>query len=270
MALFGFGRKKAAKRSPGDEPLSYQVANLQGLGARERQEDAFTVAGVVNAHMAREKGLLFAVCDGMGGMQDGKLASETAIQSLRQSFLAMDRDRDLAPQLEESVLRASAEVEARIGGDGGSTVVIGVIYQGGLYYASVGDSFLYLLRQGELLRLNAEHNLCHQHYLEAIRDGDMDPLPCRERPNGAALTRFLGMVGLDEAECSVSPLPLDPGDVLLACSDGVGGVLSPAEIAQALAEPAPEEMCAALEERLVAHSVPNQDNYTAIVVKYLS
>ena len=52
-----------------------------------------------------------------------------------------------------------AQVEALIGGDGGSTVVTGILYQDRLYYASVGDSFLYLLRGGSLLRLNAEQNL---------------------------------------------------------------------------------------------------------------
>lgn len=270
MAFFKRKQKRTAEKAEEEQAPRYLVANLQGLGAREGQEDAFTVANAFDADLAREKGLFFAVCDGMGGMRDGKLASGTAIQSLRQSFLDLDRSCDLAPQLEQSVLQASAEVKAQIGGDGGSTAVIGIVYQGGLYYASVGDSFLYLLRDGSLLRLNSEQTLRRQKYLEAIRDGDVDPLPLRERPDGAALTRFLGMVGLDEAECSVTPLPLEEGDVLLACSDGVGGVLSPAEIAQALQKPTPEEMCAELEELLVAHSEPNQDNYTAIVVKRIS
>ena len=238
-----------------------------GLGARERQEDAFTVAGAFDAAAAREKGLLFAVCDGMGGMRDGRLASETAIQSLRQSFQSMDRTRDLAAQLERSVYQASSQVEARIGGDGGSTVVIGILYQGGLYYASVGDSFLYLLRDGDLLRLNTEHNLCHQKYLEAIREGSMDPLPYRNLPDGAALTEFLGMPDLDQVDHSVCPLPIDGGDVLLACSDGVGGVLDPEEIAEALEKPTAEEMCADLEAKIASHNSPRQDNYTAIVVK---
>ncbi len=276
MGFFLFGRRKRGKNAPdaaaapSEQLHSYRVANLQGLGSRARQEDSFTVAGAFDADMVREKGLLFAVCDGMGGMEDGKLASETAIQSLRRSFLEMDRDLDLAPQLEQSVLQASAQVEALIGGGGGSTVVIGILYQDELYYASVGDSFLYLLRDGELLRLNTEHNLCHQNYLEAIRDGDMDPLPYRERPDAAALTGFLGMVGLEEVDHSVSPLPMVQGDVLLACSDGVGGVLSQDEVSQALQMPTVEEMCSDLEQKLIFHSDPNQDNYTAIVIKYVS
>ena len=274
MAFFKFGQQKkdkkplSAEKDPPAEPqTSYQIANLQGLGARARQEDSFTVANAFNGAMAREQGLLFAVCDGMGGMRDGKLASEAAIQSLRQSFLSMDRSDDLAAQLEQSVYQASYQVESLIGGDGGSTVVIGIVYQNSLYYASVGDSFLYLLRNGNLLRLNTEHNLCHQNYLEAIRNGDMDPLPYQDRPDAAALTEFLGMVGMDEVEHSVRPLPLDPGDVLLACSDGVGGVLSPKDVAEALQKPTAEEMCSDLEARIVSYNKVNQDNYTAIIVK---
>lgn len=257
------------ERSEGERP-GYRVANLQGLGARTGQEDSFTVAGAFDAAMVQEKGLFFAVCDGMGGMKDGRLASETAIQSLRQSFQAMDRSQDLAPQLKQSVYQASAQVEARIWGEGGSTVVMGILYQDRLYYASVGDSFLYLLREGNLLRLNAEQNLLHQKYLESIQEGSMDPLPLQDLPNGAALTGFLGMPGLDEVDCSVLPLPIDGGDVLLACSDGVGGVLSPEEIAEALQLPTAEEMCASLEARIVSYNRPHQDNYTAIVIKCVS
>lgn len=277
MSFLKIAQQKIGKRflpaeteqSEGERP-GYRVANLQGLGARTGQEDSFTVAGAFDAAMVQEKGLFFAVCDGMGGMKDGRLASETAIQSLRQSFQAMDRSQDLAPQLKQSVYQASAQVEARVWGEGGSTVVMGILYQDRLYYASVGDSFLYLLREGNLLRLNAEQNLLHQKYLESIREGSMDPLPLQDLPNGAALTGFLGMPGLDEVDCSVLPLPIDGGDVLLACSDGVGGVLSPEEIAEALQMPTAEEMCASLEARIVSYNRPHQDNYTAIVIKCVS
>ena len=274
MALFKGLRQKpkedclpVTERPSIKRQLGYYVANLQGIGARERQEDSFTVAGAFDVAAIREKGLLFAVCDGMGGMKDGKLASETAIQSLRQSFAEMNRDSDLAAQLKESVFLASSRVEAQIGGDGGSTAVIGILYQERLFYASVGDSYLYLLRDGRLLKLNTEHNVCHQKYLEAIRDGDLDPAPLREIPEAAALTQFLGMTGFHDVDGSVRPLPMQEGDVLLACSDGVGGVLHPQEIAKALQGGSVEQMCRTLEEGLVLHNKPNQDNYTAIVVK---
>lgn len=255
------------ERPPVRRQLSYYIANLQGIGSRALQEDSFAVANAFDVAMIRENGLFFAVCDGMGGMKDGLLASRTAVACLRKAFQEMDRSRDLAKQLRKSIFQASRQVEAQIGGDGGSTAVAGILYRGGLFYASVGDSYLFLLREGRLLRMNAEHNVCHQKYLEAIRDGDMNPLPFRELPDAAALTSFLGMVGLAEVDCSIRPFPLEAGDVLLACSDGIGAALSPKEISEALQKNSVEDMCADLKARIVSLHSSNQDNYTAIVVK---
>lgn len=257
------------KRPQVKKLLTYQVANLQEVGARARQEDSFTFANAFDVTEIREKGLLFVVCDGMGGMKDGKVASETAIASIRQSFIDMDRSADLAKQLKESVYLAADEVEQRLGGDGGSTLVAGILFQEKLYYVSVGDSFLYLKRGDQLFRLNREHNLCCQTYLENIRSGNMNPQAGRECPEAAALTQFLGMTGLDDVDGSVRPLPVREGDVLLACSDGVGGVLSEEELLGALSLHSSQAMCQQMNQRIIAHAKKNQDNYTALVVKCL-
>lgn len=249
--------------------LSYRLANLQGVGSRGRQEDSFVVANSFDVMKIKEEGLFFAVCDGMGGMADGALASQTAVANLRASFQVMDKSQDLALQLKQSVYKASSEIEAKIGGDGGSTVVAGIIFNERLYYASVGDSFFYLFRNGDLIRLNREQNLYHQRYMEEIREGSVNPSDYQEHKEATALTCFLGMIGLDDVDCSVRPLPLCAGDVLLACSDGVGGVLMENDIREALSLPKEQDMCKYIEQRLVDYRRPNQDNYTALIVKCL-
>lgn len=245
--------------------LRYQVYNLQGIGVRARQEDSFTLVNALDEQQYNDRGLMFAVCDGMGGMKDGKIASETAISSFRNFFSKMDRSGEIAMQLKESVFAASKEVESLLDGDGGSTVVIGVILHGQLYFASVGDSYFYLKRDGKLYRLNKEQNLCHQRYLENIREGIWDAEECREDPEAAALTQFLGMPGLSEVDCFVRPMFLRKGDILLACSDGVGGVLAVDELTEALNHP--EEICRQIEQRIAEHANPNQDNYTALIIR---
>ena len=247
--------------------LSYRLANLQGVGARERQEDSFVIVNAFDVMKIKEQGLFFAVCDGMGGMADGALASQTAVGSLRNSFQMMNRNNDLAIQLRDSVYRASSEVESRIGGDGGSTVVTGILFDERLYFASVGDSFLWLYRDGSLYRLNREQNVCHQRYLEAIREGNVDPSDYQDQHEAGALTCFLGMIGLNDVDWSIRPLPLREGDVILACSDGVGGVMMEGEIKTALSLPSEQDMCKQIEQKLFEYGRKTQDNYTAFVVK---
>lgn len=247
--------------------LSYRLANLQGVGTRSQQEDSFVVVNAFDVMKIKEQGLFFAVCDGMGGMADGALASQTAVQSLKESFTSMSTASDLAEQLKKSVYRASSEVESKIGGDGGSTLVGGIIYQEKLVYASVGDSFLYLYRNGSLYRMNREQNVCHSNYMEAVKEGSVDPSDYQEHSDAAALTGFLGMIGLEDIDCSVRPFPLMRGDVILACSDGVGGVLMENDIKAALELPSEQDMCHRIEQKLVDYARTNQDNYTAFVVK---
>ena len=252
-----------------DGKLRYYVANLQGFGARANQEDSFTVMNALDERQYDKYGLMFAVCDGMGGMKDGKLASETAINSFRSSFTEMNRRGRIAEQLKESVFIASEEVKNLLAGDGGSTVVIGIIFHEQLYFASVGDSFFYIMRDGKLYRLNTEHNICHKRYLENIRDGYLEPQECREDSDASALSQFLGIPELSEIDCSVRSMDLKKGDVLLACSDGVGGVLEENEILDALRCLSGDDMCCQLEQQLIKHDKPNQDNYTALIVQCL-
>jgi hypothetical protein len=95
----------------------------------------------------------------------------------------------------------------------------------------------------------------------------INPDEGREDSEAAALTSFLGMHELENVDYSVRPLPLKPGDVLLACSDGVGGVLDEGEVLTALGCETPELICKQLEENILMYRRKNQDNYTAIVVK---
>lgn len=245
----------------------YSIANLQGVGRRARQEDSFSTANVFDEEKMAQNGMLFVVCDGMGGMRDGKLASETAISSIRASFMDMDRNGDIAHQLKESIYIASERVEELLEGEGGSTVVAGIIYKDELYYASVGDSYFYLKRGDNVYRLNKEHNMCNQVYLSCIREGELDPSIGRTHEEAVALTQFLGMYGFEDVDCFIKPMPIREGDVLLACSDGVGGVLNEREIYEALSLSEPQEMCTYIEERIKVYNKSNQDNYTAIVVQ---
>ena len=270
--MTGANGEAAALRAPRLSALprrliSYRIGNLQGIGSRERQEDSFAFANAMDVTEMRRQGLLAIVADGMGGMRDGKLASETAIAALKADFQSMDREGDLAAQLYRSALRAGEAVYRTLGGDGGSTLVECVFYDEQLWYASVGDSYLWLLREGQLLRLNREHNVMTERFLETIRSGSMDPSPGREDPEKAALSQFLGMDAVDDIDILRRPLRIHDGDVFLLCSDGVGGVLTGQTVRECLSKHVPEEMCAALERAVMQENNPYQDNFTALIIQ---
>lgn len=246
--------------------LSYQAANLQGIGCRECQEDAFAFVNVLDVTRARKEGMLAVVADGMGGMADGKWAGETVVASIKTSFSSMDMAADISEQLEESIRKASSDVFKKLQGMGGSTVIAGIFYEDELYFASVGDSVLYLRRNDRMFRLNRVHTIKNKKYLEQIYSGNLLPKQAREDPEAAALAQFMGMKGLDTIDSAHKPLPLMNGDVILLCTDGVTGVLDEEKIGKCLSEGSPVCMSDLLEKGIRDHAGLYQDNYTALII----
>lgn len=259
--------RTTAPKLRGTPRMSYRAANLQEIGQRERQEDSFAFGNALDANAAEESGLLMIVADGMGGMKDGRLASQTAIERIRAGFHSMEPSDDIPAQLESIILSAGKAVEQALGGGGGSTVVVGVVFQQKLYMASVGDSYAFLLRNMELVRLNRSHNVLNRDLLEEISRGGFDPNEAKRNPEKEALTQFLGMSDFDEIDRFRRPLHLQAGDVILLCSDGVGGVLSEQCIAECISHGSPEDMCAALKKEVQNVGSRYQDNYTALVLQ---
>lgn len=247
--------------------MSYNGAQLQQTGTRSYQEDSFAFANISDVTLMRDRGLLAVVADGMGGMKDGKLASESAINRIKADFEQLDPSADIPTQLRDSMIRANDEIYAALGAQGGSTGIICVFYRAHLYYASVGDSYLILKRGDGIYHLNRKQNMFSRLCLMQIREGSMDRRPAEANPEKAALTGYLGMRELIDVDCLIRPLPLMDGDVILICSDGVGGVLTEAQIYDCLSAPTPTEMCRKMHEGVVAAKRRYQDNYTALVVR---
>ena len=247
--------------------LSYQVANLQQKGARPYQEDSFAFVNALDVTEIRENGLMAIVADGMGGMEAGKQVSEMAVSCMVSAFSQMQRTGDLALQLRNAVIAADDALVQRFKGIGGTTLISCIIYDEKLYFASVGDSYLYLMRGGSLYRLNREQNYRHQLYAEAISAGSIDPTKADQDPDGHRLSAFLGMGGLSDLDYLRRPLPLRDGDILLLCSDGVGGVVTESQIIQNLSGSSASEMCLHLDESVRRAARVHQDNYTALVIR---
>lgn len=253
--------------TPPPHLLSYHAAQLQQTGTRERQEDSFAFANISDVTLMRCRGLLAVVADGMGGMKDGKIASEAVIARVKTDFESLDVNLDIPSQLRATMLRANEEVFAALGAEGGSTGVVCVFYNESLYYTSIGDSYLILKRGDSLYHLNRKQNMFTHLCLRQIREGSMDNEAAMMSPEKAALTGYIGMRNLRDMDGTLRPIPLLEGDVILICSDGVGGVLSEDQLKECLSAPTPAQMCRRMDEEIIAAKRRYQDNYTALVVR---
>jgi protein phosphatase len=207
---------------------------------------------------------LFAVADGMGGHAAGEVASLTAVEALRQAF-----DRDRSPsglvaatrEANRSVWeRAQANPEQR--GMGTTLVALALVQADGedrLAIVNVGDSRVYLLRQGELEQVTTDHSLVQ----ELIDVGQLSQADAGFHPQRHVLTRALGIdpdVDVDEIEI----LPVK-GDRYLLCSDGLPREVSDEQMASVLRRLA-DPKDAARELVAQARARGGNDNITVVVV----
>lgn len=249
--------------------LSYDIANLQGIGRREYQQDSFGFVNALDISRIMEEGMLAAVADGMGGMQGGKDASTLVMKTLMSDFEKMDKESNLGIQLAQSILHAGSLVYDMLRGTGGSTIVAGIFYDEMLYFASVGDSTIWLVRNNEVIRLNEPHNMKYFKYRETLSNGSMDPSEGRSDLQAHALTQFVGMERPGALDISYRPLNLENRDVIIFCSDGVSEVLSEEEVLYSLDGASAQEASLRIDQLVRNKNLPGQDNYTALVIRCL-
>jgi protein phosphatase len=230
--------------------IRVQVGACTDVGrVREGNEDAYVV---------REP--LFAVADGMGGHQGGEVASNLALERLER---ATDGDSDLADVVREAN-RAVFEQAAQDPGLAGmgTTLTAVRVQDERLHLAHVGDSRMYLLRDGRLERITRDHTIVEQ----LVDQGRMSAEDAKIHPQRSILTRALGVdedIQVDEADVDVRP-----GDRVLLCSDGLTGMVDEDRILSILTDtPDPQAACAALIE--AANEAGGQDNITAVVLDVL-
>lgn len=255
-------------QNPVQRLLSYQIANLQGIGTRRGQEDSFAFVNAMDVMEIKNNGLMALMADGMGGMQDGKLVSEAAIQTVTEDFRRMDRQKNLGIQLRESMYHTNNVLYNTFKGCGGTTMVACIFFRERLYFASVGDSFLYLKRGNGIYRLNREQTCRQEAYRELLREGKLDTSEVDADEEGSRLSQFLGRDELEEVDVLCRPWRVQEGDVFLLCSDGVGGTLTEEMLLKCLGESSPDLACRRIGQEIQAaqQGRPYQDNYTALVI----
>ena len=255
------------ERPQGQRPAAVRVGNVQGVGQRERQEDSFAVLNASNAQELERRGLFAVVCDGMGGMEDGKESSEAAVEAFLQLFQSVLDEGDVPRQLREGALAVSDGIFQRFAGRSGTTVVAVRILRDTLHWLSVGDSAIFLKRGEGVFQLNEEQTCLNDLYRRELREDVIQKDRAGGDEDARRLTAGVGMQDLEAVDQSLRPWRLQRGDAILLCSDGISGILSPAELREAMSLP-PDEGCRLLETFVEEKALPGQDNYTGILISY--
>lgn len=253
--------------------LGYDVATALWQGARPYQED--TLLADFHGGMARGFAVL---ADGMGGHAAGDLASRLVVidavshlKFLMHDGVALEAnlhaELTLAIETANDVLKDRSEGDARLHGMG-TTFLATVMFEDRLYWASVGDSPLYLWRDGELRQLNADHSMAPV-IDQMARTGEITPEQAANHPDRNALTSVLMGRALKAVDVPKTATVLDPGDVLIQASDGLQ-YLDEAAMAAVLRTPATSrDIADLLMARLRDLNDPAQDN-TAVLVLQLT
>lgn len=248
---------------------SYDIASSSGVGGRDSQQDAAYIAAADNDAFA-------VVCDGMGGIAGGELASTTAVDAFVEFYQyyaekkgeAFDCSwlQSAAEAIDDIVYSLKDAAGRRIGA--GTTLISVVIHKNQLHWLSVGDSRIYIARGNEMVQVTNDHNyfmrldqqradglLSAQKYHEEARKGD-------------ALISFIGMGGLLLIDINEEPFELQSGDAVLLCTDGVYRTLSEMEMQYIITHSVFTKDVADCFEKIIARRMsPSQDNYTYVIIK---
>ena len=245
------------------------IGNAHHIGARDSQQDSFCISDVQNESLMQSKGLLGVVADGMGGLADGAEISAIVTRTMLNHFNDTPASSKPEQELLDMVYTANDNVLDFISKQkesGGSTVVAVNIIGDKLYWISVGDSHIYLVRNGTLMQLNRDHTYA-QELDEKAADGEITWEEAMNHPKRAALTSYLGTKTPELIDRNQKPIQLINGDRILLMSDGVFGTLSDEDILETMVL-IPQESATVLMEKTIAQQHPHQDNLTAVILEY--
>jgi len=246
--------------------LRVEHAEFSLRGARDSNQDR------VGAEVTDEAALLVA-CDGMGGHDEGERAAVVALQVINQRFRAGTHPLLDPLGFLHLALGAAHQQIVNIGTDiplenrPRATIAMCLVQRGSAYWAHVGDSRAYHLRRGRLVARTRDHS----HVELLIREGVIGAEQAHNHPMRNFVESCLGgELLLPEMDVSRRQ-PIEPGDVLLVCTDGLWAGVSDEAIAAAFAQPEQpfSEALAALGAQAVTANGASCDNTSAAALRYL-
>ncbi|MEG0545756.1 MAG: Stp1/IreP family PP2C-type Ser/Thr phosphatase [Oscillospiraceae bacterium] len=230
---------------------------------RENNQDSYAAGELPN-------GVAWAVvCDGMGGVAGGNVASSTAVKVISEQITSAYRFGMSAKSIKNMLISAITAANISVFDiskaneelDGmGTTVVCAIVTGGAAYIAHAGDSRAYLLSKGSLIQLTRDHSMVQ----DLVEDGKITEDEAKFHPRKNIITRALGVD--DEIRIDFSERELLLNDTLLLCTDGLTNFVENDEICQLTND----NMYYEFADRLVSRANKNGggDNITVVAIAY--
>jgi protein phosphatase len=237
--------------------VNYTAKGITDTGKRGREnQDAFRIL--------KDKGF-FIVADGISGLQDGAIASNSAADALCDLITKKIKYESTIDEIYFIISNALIELSNQFYNEGGNrlgtTIVLALIKGNNAFIAHLGDSRAYILSKGRLLRLTEDHNLF---YLLSKSNKFSNNIEILNRETRNMLTKFIGMKNADP---EVKIIKLEYGDRLLLCSDGLSGFIEDQEIEEIVSS---MQSPTAILTNLIEHAndAGSYDDITAIIIEY--
>lgn len=203
--------------------------------SRDNNEDSFIIKSLTNDQL-----ILAAVIDGVGGYHGGEVAAAIATDQISMQFA--DRPDDPISQMIQAFEQTNEMIVAKKRTETDlsemacvATMVFADIENNQFYYAHVGDTRLYLLRDGSLIKISKDHS-----FVGFLEDsGRLDEAAAMQHPKRNEINKAIGFsdqIATDDSYIETGQSPFLPGDLLLLCSDGLTDMVNRQDITSLLLE----------------------------------
>ena len=207
------------------------------------------------------------VCDGMGGVNGGDIASSLAVKNIRKfltkNFLSNITENEIENILKKSIEEANSEIFAKSQTETnlkgmGTTVVLVAVFKGKIHVAHVGDSRAYLLSNDKIKQLTSDHSIVQ----EMLDEGEITQEEAENHPNRNVITRALGLSKDVNIDYSTENRKFE--DKIIICTDGLTNYLDREEILECSKRKKDNDL---LDEFIsIANERGGSDNITVVIL----
>lgn len=259
-----------------DLPVAVGCSSV--IGKREVQQDSVKIPNDDKLLFNDKPKFLCVLSDGMGGLSGGEIASKLATETMFNEYYDKVWKKKNISYLEffdyisEKINQKVLEITDKNGEivRAGATLIAVAVDNDEMHFINIGDSRIYLIRNGKMLQLTHDQNYLAV-LMSKVDNGEITHGQAFNHPKKEALISYCGIKQLKIKEINLKPLKLKHGDIILMCSDGLYRLLSGAEIVSILNNSADDMNLAAYKLTAAAtdKNFRGQDNTSAILINII-